>query len=162
MIELYLHFYNMNFLSSIHRSLYRHFVVLYYVRISYLFWYSRSFCLFFFFFLLIRRPPRSTLFPFTTLFRSAMCYIRSQCNSLKLKLISWAKPFKSCVVVKLWAWKKIFVVRIGRAHVWTPVTDVSRMPSSAWKKKISQQEICSVVGLLSTRGHTHAHIWHTR
>src|ERR1051326_9612532 len=27
-------------------------------------------CLFFFFFLMIRRPPRSTLFPFTTLFRS--------------------------------------------------------------------------------------------
>src|SRR2546422_8005774 len=28
--------------------------------------------LFFFFFLMIRRPPRSTLFPYTTLFRSAM------------------------------------------------------------------------------------------
>src|SRR2546430_2303715 len=27
--------------------------------------------LFFFFFLMIRRPPRSTLFPYTTLFRSA-------------------------------------------------------------------------------------------
>src|SRR6266702_8532600 len=34
---------------------------------------SRSFLplvLFFFFFLMIRRPPRSTLFPYTTLFRS--------------------------------------------------------------------------------------------
>src|SRR2546430_9178941 len=30
----------------------------------------RSFC-FVFFFLMIRRPPRSTLFPYTTLFRSA-------------------------------------------------------------------------------------------
>src|SRR5437867_8159334 len=29
------------------------------------------FCLFFVFFLMLRRPPRSTLFPFTTLFRSA-------------------------------------------------------------------------------------------
>src|SRR6202022_4878045 len=27
-------------------------------------------CLLFFFFLMIRRPPRSTLFPYTTLFRS--------------------------------------------------------------------------------------------
>ena len=27
--------------------------------------------IFFFFFLMIRRPPRSTLFPYTTLFRSA-------------------------------------------------------------------------------------------
>src|SRR6267143_4612317 len=29
--------------------------------------------LFFFFFLMIRRPPRSTLFPYTTLFRSSEC-----------------------------------------------------------------------------------------
>src|SRR5438034_11407014 len=28
---------------------------------------------FFFFFLMIRRPPRSTLFPYTTLFRSPLC-----------------------------------------------------------------------------------------
>src|SRR5215216_7303584 len=33
--------------------------------------YSRECCVFvFFFFLMIRRPPRSTLFPYTTLFRS--------------------------------------------------------------------------------------------
>src|SRR5438445_5665521 len=31
----------------------------------------RSFLFLFFFFLMIRRPPRSTLFPYTTLFRSA-------------------------------------------------------------------------------------------
>src|SRR3989454_12620782 len=30
----------------------------------------RAMFLFFFFFLMIRRPPRSTLFPYTTLFRS--------------------------------------------------------------------------------------------
>src|SRR5471030_3427101 len=29
-----------------------------------------SLCLYIFFFLMIRRPPRSTLFPYTTLFRS--------------------------------------------------------------------------------------------
>src|SRR5258708_38110000 len=33
---------------------------------------SRMHSLFFFFFLMIRRPPRSTLFPYTTLFRSAI------------------------------------------------------------------------------------------
>src|SRR5258708_10490556 len=32
--------------------------------------------LFFFFFLMIRRPPRSTLFPYTTLFRSVMTSTR--------------------------------------------------------------------------------------
>src|SRR5476651_2854034 len=29
-------------------------------------------CFFFFFFLMIRRPPRTTLFPYTTLFRSGI------------------------------------------------------------------------------------------
>src|SRR5690554_7092060 len=33
---------------------------------------SRPF-VFFFFFLMLRRPPRSTLFPYTTLFRSQRC-----------------------------------------------------------------------------------------
>src|SRR3712207_9584297 len=33
---------------------------------------SMNFCSLFFFFLMIRRPPRSTLFPYTTLFRSIM------------------------------------------------------------------------------------------
>src|SRR6267154_5360826 len=37
--------------------------------------YSVTFCFFFsFFFLMIRRPPRSTLFPYTTLFRSATLF----------------------------------------------------------------------------------------
>src|SRR5256885_13024046 len=36
-----------------------------------------TFSFFFFFFLMIRRPPRSTLFPYTTLFRSAFCASRA-------------------------------------------------------------------------------------
>src|SRR5216684_8319751 len=34
------------------------------------YYFYRFFSIFFFFFLMIRRPPRSTLFPYTTLFRS--------------------------------------------------------------------------------------------
>src|SRR5256885_14957701 len=42
-----------------------------YMCIVYFFLYFHTFChFFFFFFLMIRRPPRSTLFPYTTLFRS--------------------------------------------------------------------------------------------
>src|SRR5437879_13493566 len=37
---------------------------------SYLLYNDYVFVSFFFFFLMIRRPPRSTLFPYTTLFRS--------------------------------------------------------------------------------------------
>src|SRR6266487_5338831 len=40
-------------------------------------------CLFFFFFLMIRRPPRSTLFPYTTLFRSP-----PRCSSQRIRVVS--------------------------------------------------------------------------
>src|SRR2546428_307488 len=40
------------------------------MSISFLFWRSTATSNSFFFFLMIRRPPRSTLFPYTTLFRS--------------------------------------------------------------------------------------------
>src|SRR2546430_16352920 len=36
----------------------------------YKYYHSEDGCFYFFFFLMIRRPPRSTLFPYTTLFRS--------------------------------------------------------------------------------------------
>src|SRR5690606_41889178 len=45
----------------------------------------RSF-LFFLFFLMIRRPPRSTLFPYTTLFRSSLHYHRWWTSSATLAM----------------------------------------------------------------------------
>src|SRR5258708_38049234 len=53
----------------------------------------------FFFFLMIRRPPRSTLFPYTTLFRS--CAIRAGRGSLYARAAGWrsarcsARPMRS-------------------------------------------------------------------
>src|SRR5437588_12768980 len=41
-----------------------------FIRLLFLFFFFCYFLYFFFFFLMIRRPPRSTLFPYTTLFRS--------------------------------------------------------------------------------------------
>src|SRR5215211_8778441 len=43
-----------------------------YVFFHFVFFFSFFFFVFFFF-LMIRRPPRSTLFPYTTLFRSRRC-----------------------------------------------------------------------------------------
>src|SRR5260221_2110238 len=40
--------------------------------------YHSSFC---FFFLMIRRPPRSTLFPYTTLFRSNSAPLKALCTT---------------------------------------------------------------------------------
>src|SRR3989442_2118682 len=46
---------------------------------------------FFFFFLMIRRPPRSTLFPYTTLFRSVPRSRagRRNCRSRSMRRASW-------------------------------------------------------------------------
>src|SRR5256885_12474939 len=52
-------------MSCINSNSTRHYIDMYYFNARII----RSF--FFFFFLMIRRPPRSTLFPYTTLFRSA-------------------------------------------------------------------------------------------
>src|SRR5216683_5622355 len=48
------------------------------------------FFFFFFFFLMIRRPPRSTLFPYTTLFRSSP--LRRASRSLPC----WPKHWRGC------------------------------------------------------------------
>src|SRR5205807_8613868 len=49
------------------------------------------FC-FFFFFLIIRRPPRSTLFPYTTLFRSSLAERRARLVVADLRLEVSMKP----------------------------------------------------------------------
>src|SRR3712207_7480647 len=49
----------------------------------------------FFFFLMIRRPPRSTLFPYTTLFRSVVLGIRV------LHDWSWVRALGACALAVL-------------------------------------------------------------
>src|SRR5476649_3002775 len=55
------------------------------LSVSWLWWLTFLCSFFLFFFLMIRRPPRSTLFPYTTLFRSCPCqhaeeYPAKQCT----------------------------------------------------------------------------------
>src|SRR5689334_24798838 len=59
---------------------------------SFLIWFL---CSSFFFFLMIRRPPRSTLFPYTTLFRSSSGWPRRWAAAS-----SWATS--TCAT---WAWR---------------------------------------------------------
>src|SRR5207253_10679012 len=75
----------------IHHSMYSLFTSLYpfelsnYISNSLIFIiYSSLFSFFFFFFLMIRRPPRSTLFPYTTLFRS----MSARCCSRLFRCVS--------------------------------------------------------------------------
>src|SRR5438034_8113267 len=64
-----------------------------------LFHLSSFYCYLFFFFLLIRRPPRSTLFPYTTLFRSIRneptSYTRYQSNCMWDTAPAAQKPLRS-------------------------------------------------------------------
>src|SRR3712207_7708699 len=94
----------------------------------------------FVFFLMIRRPPRSTLFPYTTLFRSGL----TENAAVDLKPYS-TRNYEALQVGfgvgRLNAGaavRRSGVVRIGeengRGHGWTPVTPISRMPSFALKK----------------------------
>src|SRR3954471_25100540 len=56
---------------------------------------TNSFCrstLLFFFFLMIRRPPRSTLFPYTTLFRSRARPIADCCCSWRATRLPRTQP----------------------------------------------------------------------
>src|SRR4028119_2537349 len=68
------------------------------------------------FFLMIRRPPRSTLFPYTTLFRS-----------FTLRRMNPSSSARDCAFVRY------NTAQIGRA-VQQECRDRHRMPSSACKK----------------------------
>src|SRR2546421_1912060 len=53
-----------------------HFISAYYFVLLFFSFITFFFPIYFFFFLMIRRPPRSTLFPYTTLFRSLFPQVR--------------------------------------------------------------------------------------
>src|SRR3712207_8127236 len=100
---------------------------------------------------MIRRPPRSTLLPYTTLFRSDhgptfRSYLGREpeyhsfadwrAHLLALRDAAPGAP-RDFLANLPWA------VEIGRAHVLTPVTPISRMPSSSLKKKTTSSRITS-------------------
>src|SRR5688572_32994867 len=64
-------------------------LVLVFILLSFLFYFF-----FFFFFLMIRRPPRSTLFPYTTLFRSQLVWL----DARLAPGVSYAT--RSCIQIK--------------------------------------------------------------
>src|SRR3712207_9480455 len=96
------------------------------------------------FFLMIRRPPRSTLFPYTTLFRSGVIRDPDVWAGVLEQVAEAARraglePYaaaRSPIAggdgnVEFLADLRVRSGEIGRAHVLTPVTPISRMPSSA-------------------------------
>src|SRR3712207_7712785 len=94
---------------------------------------------------MIRRPPRSTLFPYTTLFRSDVLAgqadgdrLREAGRRLQLPHVdtrSGHLGIERTLQAGSQVRRVVLVEQIGRAHVLTSVTPISRLPSSAFKKK---------------------------
>src|SRR3712207_8626851 len=96
---------------------------------------------------MIRRPPRSTLFPYTTLFRSAFTMrivlqaeagdaagafeIAEEMRAHGLRM--WLAPLEG----------SISPGEIGRAHLLNPVKPIIRMPASSLKKK--KKKLCTTI-----------------
>ena len=79
------------------------------------------------FFLMIRRPPRSTLFPYTTLFRSTFGTFSSYTGKHYNHPFLSREPLEHSVPKQKTIGTTDFKIgnlrnQIGRAHVWTPVT----------------------------------------
>src|SRR5262245_66687667 len=82
-----------------------------------------SICLYYslllFFFLMIRRPPRSTLFPYTTLFRSKLCLI----FKLAPSVCRMTFPILASLLVRLVVLLPFHLLRLSLATPsrWTPL-----------------------------------------
>src|SRR5258708_12942302 len=90
---------------------------------------------------MIRRPPRSPLFPYTTLFRSLWFYNRTS-TSWSAKATASVRPpprAGSCCVIDDEQHEAARGGEIRRAHVLTPLTRSPRIPSSSFIKKNSTQ-----------------------
>src|SRR3712207_7678094 len=95
-----------------------------------------------FFFLMIRRPPRSTLFPYTTLFRSEGAHVLQAHRLMdvprlladNVEVVRAAEAPLLLGTFALFDRRGVFV-GVGRAQVRTPVTAISRIPSFALEKK---------------------------
>src|SRR5438093_13574673 len=79
--------------------------------------------IFFFFFLMLRRPPRSTLFPYTTLFRSFCRTVRVSCS------------IEEAVVSSEPAWSSVR-------------EDRSRLPAAIWRSEEHTSELQSLTNLV--------------
>ena len=126
-----------------------------------------------FFFLMIRRPPRSTLFPYTTLFRShefsqRISRLQSEyptilhgvgslrSPSTQQLLIIYPNLCNLVCMVDTWTWDvsvgdKVFgkdrkSTRLNSSHM-----SESRMPSSAWKKKKKKNHNYNLIRISHTR-----------
>src|SRR5256885_5610781 len=106
-----------------------------------------------FFFLMIRRPPRSTLFPYTTLFRSEQVsgkrvqdYVAHKLGERQLEYGKYGSTnflLEPNIKKSRGGVRDLHLLKwtgIGRAHVWTPITLLYCMQSFSCHNK---NRLCS-------------------
>src|SRR3989442_7493285 len=82
---------------------------------------------------MIRRPPRSTLFPYTTLFRSE--YAARVAVDL---LVEEGRGHGGLILLD---WRGRLGWGVGRGHLLNPLTSPSPIPSSSFKKKKKEVQL---------------------
>src|SRR2546430_11063910 len=83
---------------------------------------------------MIRRPPRSTLFPYTTLFRSAVSF-RDSAVTFRFAALDFTAPAENRYAYRLLGFDAAWADEIGTAHPSTPPTLKHPIPPSSWKNK---------------------------
>src|SRR2546430_8927329 len=90
---------------------------------------------------MIRRPPRSTLFPYTTLFRSVLLPGGRASDARTVLAIEGHQGHRQDMTVAFATDGHLLFGGAGagggngRAHLWTPLPGQTPMPSSSLKKK---------------------------
>src|SRR6202023_815945 len=100
-----------------------------------------------FFFLMIRRPPRSTLFPYTTLFRSVLTAPGG--GSASSKLAEWARDHYLGPVVTFGEWLTYQPPKVGGtpgSSLAVPSTAPTKYPRTKTFQPIIPQQLTSPAG----------------
>src|SRR2546426_5032597 len=108
---------------------------------------------YFFFFLMIRRPPRSTLFPYTTLFRSS-------CHSARCIRTLASTSCNGCTTAFTWLRRTSSVRRRSEEHtseLQSPCNLVCRLLLEKKKKKKTDVTKTDTVLIVSRKQLTMAH-----
>ena len=125
----------------------------------------------FFFFLMIRRPPRSTLFPYTTLFRSPPKIYSSEAHFTKLRMwLSWDCDILACNNTQEWSRlgsKNMNGVRIGCVRwCWDMITrcrcEAGQQGINRWPRNYGRLIFGRHLILTIGRAIMVANIWMTR
>src|SRR3712207_8589166 len=86
----------------------------------------------FFFFLMIRRPPRSTLFPYTTLFRSSRCGY------------PWSRTESTACAMNR-AWLYVGVTTLMEGSTWRPACGERRSEEHTSELQSRQYLVCRLL-----------------